>query len=171
MEQTLNVVSLLAGKTLLHPFWNPVHFSRPSKNTTFAVNLPDVLLLDFTVLLSYEDLQCSRNLCPTYRKARQENTHTFQTPGVAQVLPNVIYNSEKAKDIRKSKYVIKKMCFSASLFWSRSHPSWDLGKMCFVISTCAFQIWLEENITDFKEKELWNRTIWEGLFLAVMLTN
>lgn len=151
--------------------WNPFHLSRPSKNTTVAVNLPDVLLLDFTVLLSYEDLQCSRNLRPTYRKAWQENTHTFQTPSVAQVLPNVIYNSEKAKDIRKSKYVIKKMCFSASLFWSRSHPSWDLGKMCFVISTCPFQIWLEENITDLKEEELWNRTIWEGLFLAVMLTN
>ena len=151
--------------------WSAFHFSRPSRNTTFAVNLPDVLHLDFIVLLSYEGLQCSRNLRPTYRKAWQENTHTFQMPGVAQGLPNVIYNSEKAKGIRKSKYVIKKMCFSASLFWSCSHPSWDLGKMCFVISACPFWIWLEENITNLKEEELWNRTIWECLFLAVMSTN
>lgn len=31
--------------------------------------------------------------------------------GAIQVLPNTIYNSKKAKDIRKSEYVIKKMHF------------------------------------------------------------
>ena len=37
--------------------------------------------------------------------------------GVTQVLPNIICNSKKAKDIRKSKYVIKKMHLNVSLLW------------------------------------------------------
>lgn len=92
----------LGWKDSSSPFsGNAFHFSRPSRNTTFAVNLPDVLHLDFIVLLSYEDLQVFHGICvqliesmvtiPTLSK-RLVLLKCFQTP----------FTTKKAKDIRKS---------------------------------------------------------------------
>ena len=69
-------------------------------------------------------------------------------------------------------YIYKRRCiFNANLVGESLPPILGLGSNKLCISTCPFQIWLEKNITNFKEEELWNRTLWENLFLAITLTN
>lgn len=50
------------------PFRNLSHFSRPRKDITLPVNLPDFFHLDLLLWLSYENQKSLQNLNPSYRR-------------------------------------------------------------------------------------------------------